>query len=126
MEGHVKALGVIYIVTGISAATVGLFLFAAIAGGGLISGDRAAMLTTGIVGTALAALFAILSLPSIVAGFGLLKFRNWARVLAIIIGVLNLFGFPIGTAIGVYTLYVLLSDQTSPLFESNRLLPTGA
>ncbi len=89
----------------------------------LISGDRTAVLTTGIVGMSLAAFFVILSLPSIAAGFGLLKHRSWARVLAIIIGVLNLFGFPIGTAIGVYTLYVLLSDETAPLFASSRVVP---
>ena len=123
MEGHVRALGVIYIVMGVLLVIVGLFLTTVVVGSGLLSGDRTAMLTTGAVGTWLAALFVALSLPSIAAGFGLLKFRNWGRVLAIIIGVLNLFGFPIGTAIGVYTLYVLLSEQTAPLFASNRPLP---
>jgi hypothetical protein len=116
MEGHVKALGVIYLVMGIIAVVMGLLLFGIIAGGGVISGDRTAMLTTGIVGTALCAFFAIISLPSIAAGYGLLKFKSWARILAVILGVLNLFGFPIGTAIGVYTLGVLMNDSTTPLF----------
>jgi glucose uptake protein GlcU len=47
---------------------------------------------------------------------GLLERREWARILTIILGVLHLLGFPIGTALGVYTLYVLLNDQTKPLF----------
>ncbi len=122
MEGHVKALGVIYIVIGIGAALLGLFLFGVITAGGVISGDRTAMLATGIVGTALGAFFLILSLPSFIAGVGLLKFRNWARVLAIILGALHLLGFPIGTAIGVYTLYILLNDQTTPLFTAPRVV----
>jgi hypothetical protein len=74
------------------------------------------MFVTGIVGTALASFFIILSVPTIIAGIGLLKRREWARILTIIIGILHLFGFPIGTAIGVYTLYVLLNDQAKPLF----------
>ncbi len=121
MEVHVKVLGFIYIIGGILMALLGLFLFGILTGSGLISGDHQAALVTGIVGTALGAFFILLSLPSLIAGIGLLKFRNWARVLAIILGVLHLFGFPIGTAIGIYTLYVLLNDKTTPLFTQPAL-----
>lgn len=122
MDTHVKILGVIYIVGGALMALLGLMLFGILTGSGLISGDHTAMLTTGIVGTALAVFFCLLALPSVIAGIGLLKFRNWARVLAIVLGVLHLFGFPIGTAIGVYTLYVLLNDKTAPLFAQQGAL----
>ena len=120
MEGHVKALGVIYIVLGFIAVIGGLALLGILAGAGAISGDRTAMLSTGIVGTVLAAFAMIMSIPAIVAGFGLLNHRNWARVLAIILAALNIFAFPIGTAIAVYTLWVLLNDQTTPLFARTQ------
>lgn len=116
MDTHVKILGFLYIIAGAILVVLGLMLFGIIGGSGLISGDRQAMLVTGIVGTALAVFFVILSIPSIIAGIGLLKHREWARILTIILGVFHLFGFPIGTALGVYTLYVLLNDQTKPLF----------
>ena len=116
MDTHVKILGFIYIIAGAILVVLGLLLFGIVGGSGLISGDRQAMFVTGIVGTALAAFFVILSVPSIIAGIGLLKRREWARILTIILGVFHLFGFPIGTAIGIYTLYVLLNDQTKPLF----------
>lgn len=32
----------------------------------------------------------LISIPGIVAGIGLLKYKSWARILAIILGVLNL------------------------------------
>lgn len=116
MDTHVKILGYIYIIAGVILVLLGLLFFGVVGGSGLISGDRQAMFVTGIVGTAIAAFFVILSIPSIIAGIGLLKRREWARILTIILGVLHLFGFPIGTAIGVYTLYVLFDEQTKPLF----------
>ena len=116
MDTHIKVLGFIYIIFGSILVVLGLMLLGIIGGSGLISGDRQAIFVTGVVGTALAAFFVILAIPSIIAGIGLLKRREWARILTIILGVLHLFGFPIGTAIGVYTLYVLLNDQTKPLF----------
>jgi hypothetical protein len=44
----------------------------------------------------------------IIAGWGLLERQSWARILAIILGFLSLIHFPFGTAIGIYTLWVLL------------------
>jgi hypothetical protein len=44
----------------------------------------------------------------IIAGWGLLDRQSWARLLAIILGFLSLLHFPLGTALGIYTLWVLL------------------
>lgn len=117
METHVRILGILYIIAGVIVALLGLFLFGVLGGAGMISGDRQAMFVTGIVGTALAVFFVVLAVPSIVAGIGLLKRREWARILTIILGVLHLLGFPLGTVLGIYTLYVLLNDQTKALFS---------
>lgn len=50
--------------------------------------------------------------------WGLLHFRPWARILAIILAVLHIFSFPFGTALAIYTLWVLLSSETQPLFAT--------
>ncbi|HET7209818.1 MAG TPA: zinc ribbon domain-containing protein [Terriglobales bacterium] len=42
------------------------------------------------------------------AGWGLLQHESWARILAIVLGILSLFNLPFGTALGIYTLWVLL------------------
>jgi type IV secretory pathway VirB2 component (pilin) len=44
---------------------------------------------------------------ALVAGFGLLNRRPWGRVVAIIAAILALLKFPFGTALGIYTLWVL-------------------
>lgn len=43
-----------------------------------------------------------------VAGWGLLNREPWGRVLALVLGFLALIHVPFGTALGVYTLWVLL------------------
>lgn len=53
----------------------------------------------------------IASALSAVAGFGLLARQNWARYLAMILSVLDLFNVPIGTAVGVYTIWALAQDE---------------
>ncbi len=59
------------------------------------------------IGTALLAK----GLAGIAAGIGLLQRQPWARMLAIVVGIVSLINIPIGTAIGIYTLWVLLSSN---------------
>jgi len=53
----------------------------------------------------------ILAAGGICVGLGLMQRRPWARAAAIILGVLALFHPPFGTALGIYTLWVLLADE---------------
>jgi uncharacterized membrane protein (DUF2068 family) len=103
-----------------------IFLFLVISGAGIISGDRDAMLITGAVGTILAALLTVLAVPGLVTGFGLLRYRPWSRILAIVLGALHLLSFPIGTAVGVYALWALLNPETQRLFERPATAVTSA
>jgi hypothetical protein len=50
---------------------------------------------------------AIAAALALVAGFGLLNRRPWGRVVAIVAAILALLKFPFGTALGIYTLWVL-------------------
>jgi hypothetical protein len=48
----------------------------------------------------------------IAAGWGLLQRQPWARMLAIVLGCISLFDMPFGTAVGIYTLWVLLPAKS--------------
>jgi hypothetical protein len=56
--------------------------------------------------------FIAAGLLSLMAGWGLLERQPWARMLAIVLGVLHLINIPFGTALGAYTLWVLLPAQS--------------
>lgn len=120
MERHVTFVAVINIAFGFLGIFLGLVLFVVLIGAGFISGDPEAMTITTIVGIAIACFLILTSIPEIIGGFGLLRRRPWARVLVLIIAILDLMFIPIGTLIGVYELWVLLQEDTAKLFESAK------
>lgn len=82
----------------ILAATVGALLFPAIAAWAVGAG----------AGLTAALLLAAVGLPSIVGGIGLIRRYSWARILIIVLSVIDLFSVPIGTALGAFSLWFLL------------------
>ena len=76
------------------------------------------MVGIGLAGSFAAAVVAMLAIPGLIAGYGLLKFRPWARILTIVLSVFELIHFPYGTALGVYGLWVLLSSEGAAQFRA--------
>ncbi len=62
---------------------------------------------------ALCLLFLAFGSLKIATGWGLLKLRPWGRTFALVMAFFGLFAPPFGTALGVYTLYVLLPDAAA-------------
>lgn len=54
---------------------------------------------------------------AVAAGWGLLEQASWGRVVAIIVAILSLIKFPFGTAMGIWTLVVLLGYRNATLYE---------
>lgn len=52
------------------------------------------------------------------AGWGLLQHEDWARVFGLVVGFLALLNVPIGTALGIYTLWVLLPSQSEQEYKT--------
>jgi len=118
MEKHITLVAVINIAFGFLGIFLAFFLFVVLIGAGIISQDPDAMRVTSIVGVAIAFFLLLTSIPEIIGGFGLLKRKPWARVLVLIIAVLDLLIIPIGTLIGIYELWVLLQEETIKLFAA--------
>ncbi|HEY7820284.1 MAG TPA: hypothetical protein VIG29_18820 [Vicinamibacteria bacterium] len=124
MKQHVSILGTLYIVfgcLGLLGAFALLLFFGGVAGivGIAAHEDPDAAVAVPIVGglgVGLAALVTLFSIPGLVVGIGLVKFRRWARVGGAVLSAINLVNFPLGTAIGAYGLWVLLSKESEPLF----------
>jgi branched-subunit amino acid transport protein len=67
---------------------------------------------------ALPVIFGGLSLLSVVGGIGLLVYKSWARIIVIIVAVIGCLNIPIGTLAGVYSIWVLMQDDTIKLFKT--------
>ena len=122
METHISILGWIYMIGNAFLLLMGGLAFIFFLGIGLFSGDMEAAGILMVVGFTGMVFFVALAIPGILAGYGLLKRKSWARVLTMVLGVLNLFSFPVGTAVGVYTLWVLLQEDANDFF----VLPKAA
>jgi len=55
----------------------------------------------------------IFAVADLVAAWGLFERRSWARILALVIGFLALIRFPFGTALGIYTIWVLFPSYAA-------------
>src|SRR5216683_893130 len=66
------------------------------------------------------AFFGVLHL---VVAWGLFERESWARMLGLVLGFLALLRFPLGTALGIYTLWVLLPEESG--VEYDRMAQGG-
>jgi hypothetical protein len=122
MDTHVKVLGGLHVALGVL-GVIGALSLMLIFGGvtGIVESvdDPDAALAVpiiGLTGTAIVLFTLALSLPGIIVGIALIKFKPWSRIAGIVLSVLNLIMIPFGTILGIYGLWVLLSKETERLF----------
>jgi hypothetical protein len=124
---HVPIVGWLNIVANGLFLLLGLCGFLFFAGLGVFaaadSGDAVALPILGLIGTIGLLFFGLLALPGMLAGYGLLKRKKWGQILGIIDGILSLINFPVGTALGAYTLFVLFQNSASDYFEGQEAEP---
>ena len=116
MDTHIKVVGWLWIVSGVLGLLGGLCAGFFIASGGIMSGEQEALLATSLVSLCVGGGIFLGAVLNIIAGWGVLRYENWGRILVIILAILNLLAFPIGTALGIYTLWAMFNDESRALF----------
>jgi hypothetical protein len=108
LAGHVRLLGIFWLAISAFRLLPGIFLIA------MFSGSMFTFLPPGVpffvhnIVRLAGYAFILAGGVGLLAGWGLLERQPWARMLAIVLGCLNLIDMPFGTALGIYTLWVLL------------------
>jgi hypothetical protein len=129
MDTHVKVaawLRIIWSAVHLVVALVVMLVFSGVSVLLSASGDadaHQAIPWVAVVGTCLSLFFALLALPGLVTGWGLLTYRPWARAVDIALSAFDLFHVPVGTALGAYSIWVMIQPETIELFEVGR--PSG-
>jgi hypothetical protein len=93
-------------------------------GGGLMALGAITFLLMGNdmpFGMALGGLYAVLAVLSIFIARDLRRFKPWARVACIVFSGIGLLGFPLGTLINGYILYLMLAQKGRRIFEPDYL-----
>ncbi|MBI3360748.1 MAG: hypothetical protein HY023_06520 [Chloroflexi bacterium] len=84
---------------------------------GATSGGNGQDVTAALIGPGIGGCVLIIFLALYAGvGYGLLKMMKWARIAAIVLSVLALCSFPIGTALGGYVLYLMFQEENKQAF----------
>ncbi|MBD3299676.1 MAG: hypothetical protein GF341_13550 [candidate division Zixibacteria bacterium] len=119
MEKHIQILGILMIVLGVLGLLGMLTVISLFGLGGMFSGNEDVALGALGLGVIIGGLILLTHLPALVAGIGILKHQEWARILGIIVAVLNVLSFPFGTALAIYAFWVLLKQETVRIFAAH-------
>jgi hypothetical protein len=120
MKIHIAILGLIHLVSGLLVMLAGVAVAVFGVGASLVSLlhlESGGMLAGLLLGGGLGGIIAAFGVPGVVTGYGLLMCRAWGRIFGIISAVLSLAGWPVGTILGVYGLWVLLSANGAREFN---------
>jgi len=119
MKKHVTVVGAIHIGFGILGLIGAIAAFFALNfAKGFVGGEEIPTMILGFLSVSVPILIGFLSTLGLVGGIGLLSYQVWARYLVIVVAALGCLNIPIGTLKGVYSLWVLLQDETIKLFEN--------
>ena len=107
-EASVRSIGTLYYIGGF------VFLLAAAAFffGGVTEVDGVPLAMGAI-------LYLVLGVSSIVVARGIRQLKSWARIASIVLSIIGLIGFPVGTLINGYILYLLCSAKGQRIFAAD-------
>jgi len=121
MKQHVSFVGALHIGFGLLGLAGALaiffgfqFLFE------LVEDEPVAQEVLTFVGNSIAMILLFFSSLGIIGGAGLFSYRPWARILVMIVSAMNCLNVPVGTAKGVYSIWVLMQPETIELFENSN------
>jgi hypothetical protein len=133
MASQVDFLGVLFVIWGMLTTLVGVSTLALGVGAvalitsaaGRGGGSQVAAGLTAAVFTVLAVIAILWGIAHMVIGVPLRRHKPWARILALVLGSVDLVLLPYGTALGCYALWVLLSERGKELFAHTEGLGAG-
>jgi hypothetical protein len=129
VQQHVQTLGILWCVYGAYRAATGIFAALFLLGitshrflgpwgpGAHFMFMRHAQWMSGVA--SLVAVYILISaVLAFTVGFSLMARRPWGRTLAIVMAILSLIKIPFGTALGIYTLWVLVPAESGAEYDA--------
>ena len=123
MKSHVDFLGLLFIgwglltvVIGLSTLALGVGAVALITSANRTGGGEVAAGITAAAFTTLALIAMAWGAAHVIVGLPLRRYTPWSRLIALMLGSVDLLLLPYGTALGVYALWALLTEDGKKLF----------
>ena len=117
MERHINVVAALQIGYSILGLIIGIVLFIVFHVIGDFVDEQEAKMVLPLIANIVITMVTIFSIPGIIAGVGLFKRKEWARILTLVLSVLHLLSFPLGTAVGVYSIWALVQPENVEDFK---------
>lgn len=118
MEKHINVVAALQIGLSIFNLLIAFLIFTVLK---LIVGfidDQNGEFVLSVIANVIAIVFIVVSIPGLLAGFGLYKRQEWARILTMVLSAIEIFNFPFGTAIGIYSIWALIQPENVAAFSN--------
>ena len=115
---HITILSILFLVTGIISCFIAIGFLVGLPVLVSFIGDPTANSVLTYAGAGIGTLLFVISIPSIIAGIGLIYHRSWARILGLIMCFVKLFSIPFGTILGIYGIWVLMNDESIEILKN--------
>jgi len=122
LAGHIRLLGIFWLALSALRLIPVLILMALFSPGWHLFPHGVPAFVPGLV-RLVATLLLVGAVLGLIAGWGLLTRQPWARMLAIVLGCISLINLPFGTALGIYTLWVLLPAESEQEYRQISQAP---
>ena len=122
MEKHINVVAALQIGLSIFNLFIAFLIFTVLKLVGVSVDEPEGGMVLSIIADVLAIVFIVISVPGLLAGLGLYKRKEWARILTLILSIIEIFSFPFGTAIGIYSIWALIQPETVSAFENSSSL----
>jgi len=107
---HQKIIGAIFVAYGALNFTGGIALLASINVVNIFVHEIEVVQFVTLFSRFIGGILLVTSIPAIIAGIGFIQEKDWSKILGLIVGIIYLLFFPIGTLIGIYAIF--LNAQT--------------
>lgn len=129
VAGHVQLIAIFWFVIAVISGLIPMVVMLALSGvltAALGHEPVIARIAASGLFSLLALMFAVHMVAAFFTGWGLYKLRPWGRTLALVMAFLALIHPPFGTALGIYTLVVLLPAAAGDEYRSMALAAGGS
>ncbi len=117
MNTHITIQAIVYTVFGAFGILASLIMIFIITSGGSHSIYIDSMFGNSELVKIFPWIWLIVSIPAFIGGLGMFKRMEWARITILVVAAIQLFNFPFGTGITIYTFWTLLNEEAKNCFH---------
>jgi len=126
---HQKILGAIFIAYGVINLIGGITLLATLNIVNIFVDEPEVIQVVAIFSRLIGSILLVTSIPAIVAGIGYIQGKTWSKNLGLVVGIIYLLFIPIGTVIGIYTIWLSsqpVIKEKQPVYATDLLKNSNA